>query len=117
MAKFDVPAEKYHRIGEVAKILGVKTSVLRFWESQFPELHPKKTRTGQRLYSDSDIRLLKYIQRELKETGMTIEGLRKKMRTVDEGELDGSRDRMRRDLLEIRRQLEELLAMIRREQP
>ena len=78
MAKFDIPEEKYYRIGEVARLLNVRTSLLRFWETQFPELNPKKTRTGQRLYSSGEVELCRRIQHELKDTGMTIKGLRKK---------------------------------------
>ncbi|NOZ12915.1 MAG: MerR family transcriptional regulator [Acidobacteria bacterium] len=79
MAKFNVPDQKYLRIGDVSRLLGVKPSVIRFWETQFPRLKPRKTRRGQRIFSPKDVELLKMIRRELKETGMTIEGLKKKM--------------------------------------
>ena len=79
MAKFDVPDQKYLRIGDVSRLLGVKPSVVRFWETQFNQLKPKKTRRGQRIFSHEDVALLQEIQRELKETGMTIEGLKRKM--------------------------------------
>ncbi len=79
MAKFDVPDQKYLRIGDVSRLLGVKPSVVRFWETQFNQLKPKKTRRGQRIFNHEDVALLQEIQRELKETGMTIEGLKRKM--------------------------------------
>ncbi len=79
MAKFDVPNQKFLRIGEVSRLLNLNPSVIRFWETQFPKLKLKKTRRGQRIFSPEDVELLREIQRELKETGMTIEGLKKKM--------------------------------------
>lgn len=49
---------RVYRIGEAAKILNVKTSVLRFWESEFPQIRPKRTETGQRYYSEKDMHIL-----------------------------------------------------------
>lgn len=82
MAKFLYSTTKYYKIGEVAEMLEVNSSLLRFWESQIDMLNPKKTSSGQRLYSEEDLILLKTIQKELKETGMTIEGLNKKFKNV-----------------------------------
>jgi len=120
MAKFDIPEQKYYRIGEVADLLHVRTSLLRFWESQFPELAPKKTRTGQRLYTDADIELCRRIQHELKDTGMTIKGLRKKMRTKPaESDPDpapvGSEHGYREELIRVRNELQSLLDELKRE--
>jgi DNA-binding transcriptional MerR regulator len=64
----------YYRIGEVAEILKVNTSVLRFWETQFAALAPRKTRTGQRLYSGSELELLKEIRNLLYVEKLTIAG-------------------------------------------
>ncbi len=121
MAKFDVPDDKFFRIGDVAKLLNVRTSLLRFWESQFPELAPKKTRTGQRLYTRADIDLCRRIQHELKDTGMTIKGLRKKMKQnhqpgapLTEGK--ATDDRYRSELVRIRDELQSLLDELKRNQ-
>src|SRR5512133_3317890 len=64
----------YYRIGEIAEILKVNTSVLRFWETQFAVLAPRKTRTGQRLYSSSELELLQEIKKLLYVEKLTIAG-------------------------------------------
>jgi len=69
--------EKVYRIGEVAAALNLKTSVLRFWESEFPELVPKRSAKGHRSYSEQDVMLLKRIKQLLHEQGMTIEGAKR----------------------------------------
>lgn len=116
MARFDIPQERYYRIGEVADMLGVKTSKLRFWESEFPELKPKKTRSGQRLYTGKDVELVRRIQHELKTTGMTIKGLRKKMRGVA-AESGGEPDsRFQNDLIRIRDELKEILKLLKKDE-
>ncbi len=65
------------RIGEVAKLLGLQTSVLRYWESEFPTLAPQRTEKGQRLYSPENVALLRKVRTLLHEKGMTIEGARR----------------------------------------
>lgn len=69
----------YYKIGEVAAMLDVNTSVLRFWETQFNELAPVKTRTGQRLYSAIELELLKEIHRLLYVQKLTIKGAKTKL--------------------------------------
>ncbi len=73
----DHSEEKNYRIGEVAEMLNLKTHVLRFWETEFPQLAPLRTGKGQRLYTDDHIGLLRRIQQLLHEQGMTIEGARR----------------------------------------
>lgn len=68
---------RVYRIGEAARALNLQTSVLRFWEGEFPGLHPIRTPKGQRLYSESDMELLRNIRSLLHEQGMTIEGARR----------------------------------------
>ena len=113
MAKFDVPNQKFLRIGEVSRLLGVRPSVIRFWETQFPDLKPRKTRCGQRVFSPDDVKLLKNIHRELKETGMTIEGLKKKMlreKTAEKKAVSGIK---RKELLRIRNELQAILDLLK----
>ena len=69
----------YYKIGEVADILNINTSVLRFWETQFDALSPSKTRTGQRLYSLSDFDQIKEIYRLLYVQKLTIAGARARL--------------------------------------
>ena len=73
----EIPNKLYFRIGEVAKLAGIKPYVLRFWESEFPGLDPKKSGTGHRLYRRKDVELVLEIKRLLYEKRFTIEGARK----------------------------------------
>ena len=74
-----LPDKQYYRIGEVAAFLSVNTSVLRFWESEFPQLHPGKSRSGQRLYTKNDLALALEIRRLLYQEKMTIPGARRQL--------------------------------------
>ncbi|MDR2892584.1 MAG: MerR family transcriptional regulator [Deltaproteobacteria bacterium] len=79
--------EKTYKIGEAAQLLNLKSYVLRFWETEFPQLNPLRTESGQRLYSEQDLVLLGRIRHLLHERGLTIEGARKilaDMRHMDE---------------------------------
>ena len=73
----DNAPEKTYRIGEAAELLNLKTHVLRFWETEFPQLDPLRTGKGQRLYTERHLALLRRIQQLLHEQGMTIEGARR----------------------------------------
>jgi len=73
----EIPDKLYFRIGEVAKLAGIKPYVLRFWETEFPGLGPKKSGTGHRLYRRKDVELVLEIKRLLYEQRFTIEGARK----------------------------------------
>jgi DNA-binding transcriptional MerR regulator len=72
----NIPDKLYFRIGEVAKLCGVEAYVLRFWETEFPQLKPNKSGTGQRLYRKRDVELALRIKRLLHEEGYTIAGAR-----------------------------------------
>jgi len=69
--------ERGLKIGEAARVLGVETYVLRFWETQFPFLKPKHTRTKHRFYQERDIAVLRVIKRLLHDEGFTIAGANK----------------------------------------
>jgi len=73
------PDKLYYKIGEVAQMAGVKTSVLRFWESEFIFLKPEKSTTGQRLYSRSEVELIMQVRRLLYDEKFTIEGVKKRI--------------------------------------
>ncbi len=73
----EIPDKLYFRIGEVARLGGIKPYVLRFWETEFPALDPKKSGTGHRLYRRKDVQLVLEIKRLLYEKRYTIEGARK----------------------------------------
>src|SRR6185369_17510913 len=73
----EIPDKLYFRIGEVARLAGIKPYVLRFWESEFSSLGPKKSGTGHRLYRRKDVELVLEIKTLLYEKRFTIEGARK----------------------------------------
>src|SRR5580698_9361813 len=70
----DIPDRLYFKIGDVARICGVETYVLRFWETQFPQLKPNKGGTGQRLYKRREVELALEIKRLVHREGYTIAG-------------------------------------------
>lgn len=77
----ELPNKSLFRIGEVAKLLGVETHVVRFWQQQFPHVKPSRSGSGRFLYSRSQVEQLERIRRLLHEERMTIEGARKAIRT------------------------------------
>jgi DNA-binding transcriptional MerR regulator len=72
-----IPEKLYFRIGEASRLVGVPPYVLRYWESEFPSLAPKKSGTGHRFYRRKDVELLLQIKQLLYEKRYTIEGARK----------------------------------------
>lgn len=71
-----IPDRLYFKIGDVARLCGVEAYVLRFWESQFPQLKPTKSGTGQRLYRRRDVELALEIKRLVHAQGYTLAGAR-----------------------------------------
>jgi DNA-binding transcriptional MerR regulator len=72
-----IPDKLFFRIGEVSQLVGVEAYVLRYWESEFPGLSPKKSNTGQRMFRRKDVELLLNIKHLLYDKKFTIEGARK----------------------------------------
>ena len=81
IAAQEIPDKLYFRIGEVARLAGIKPYVLRFWETEFPSLGPKKSGTGHRLYRRKEVEMALEIKRLLYEKRFTIEGARKFLET------------------------------------
>jgi DNA-binding transcriptional MerR regulator len=77
----EIPDKLYFKIGEVSDLLGVEPYVLRYWETEFPVLSPKKSGTGHRLYRRKDVELLLRIKHLLYEKRFTIEGARQSLQT------------------------------------
>ncbi|HXH19526.1 MAG TPA: MerR family transcriptional regulator [Chitinophagales bacterium] len=97
----------YYSIGEVAKMFNVSTSLLRFWESEFDILKPKKNRKGNRLFTPEDIKNLKVIYHLVKERGFTLEGAKKKLKanqadTINKVEIIDSLKKLRGFLMEMK---------------
>ena len=74
-----IPDKSLFRIGEVSRLTATKTFVLRYWETEFPSLAPKKSGTGHRLYRRKDVELLLKIKHLLYEKRYTIEGARQSL--------------------------------------
>ena len=74
-----IPDRLYFKIGDVARICDVETYVLRFWETQFPQLKPNKSGTGQRLYRRRDVEMALEIKRLVHKEGYTLVGARQAM--------------------------------------
>ncbi len=77
-----LPDRRYFRIGEVAELVGVKAHVLRYWESEFPELRPKKSPQGQRLYRRRDVEIAAAVCRLLHGERYTIAGARERLKEL-----------------------------------
>jgi len=75
-----IPPKLYFSISEVSEMTGVKAHVLRYWESEFPDLRPKKNRAGNRSYREKDIRMVMTIRDLLYQQGYTIQGARNQLR-------------------------------------
>ncbi len=90
----ELAQKKYLKIGEAADLLRVKPHVLRYWESEFPQIKPVKSRTGQRLYRRQDVDTLKLIQELLYVKRFTIVGAKKALRlgTADGLKLEAQED-------------------------
>ena len=71
--------KRYYTIGEVAEMLGVKPSVIRFWEQEFEQLKTQKTTGGRRVYTSKDVALLRKIHYLLKDLKYTVKGAREKL--------------------------------------
>ncbi|MGA2193241.1 MAG: MerR family transcriptional regulator [Nitrospirota bacterium] len=69
----------FYKIGEVSRLAGVEPYILRYWETEFPTLAPRKNRGGQRVYQQGDLDTVLAIKRMLHEEGYTIAGARKKL--------------------------------------
>jgi len=81
----EIPSNKrFFRIGEASRIVGVPAHVLRYWESEFPQLRPRRADSKQRTYQKKDLELLLMIKRLLYEEKLTIEGAKKRLRQKDE---------------------------------
>jgi DNA-binding transcriptional MerR regulator len=81
-----IPEKSYFKIGEVSRIVGVEPYNIRYWESQFRDVKPTKTKSNQRLYRRKDIEVLLAIKALLYQDGFTIAGAKKKLKSVLDGE-------------------------------
>jgi DNA-binding transcriptional MerR regulator len=116
----EIPDKLYFRIGEVSRLVGVEPYVLRYWETEFPALAPKKSASGQRMYRRKDVELLLEIKRLLREKRYTLEGARrylgsaaKAARRSSPGARQGSLFPASGAIEEIRRDLAAILELLK----
>ena len=76
----EIPDKLYFKIGEVSQISGLPSHVLRFWESEFKKIKPRRTASGQRSYTQKDVALILEIKHLLHDKKFTIEGARKHLK-------------------------------------
>lgn len=82
------PGKRYYSIGEVAKAFGVNASLIRFWDSEFDILKPKKNAKGNRMFTPEDIKNLQLIYHLVKERGFTLEGAKTHLKEGQKKTLD-----------------------------
>lgn len=73
------PSRLFYRIGEVSRLAGLEQYVLRYWETEFPQIKPDKGKSGQRLYAKKDLDAILQVKKLLYTEGYTIAGARKKL--------------------------------------
>ena len=111
-----VPDKLYFRIGEVSELCRLPAYVLRFWETEFPQLKPVKSSTGQRMYRRKDVDAVLRIKKLLYEEGFTIAGARQQLRAESKTEKNQAPlpfpVQSSADLKRIRHGLQEILGML-----
>src|SRR5438874_5485643 len=111
-----VPEKLYFRIGEVSRLCRLPAYVLRFWETEFPQLKPIKSSTGQRMYRRKDVDAVLRIKKLLYEEGFTIAGARQQLRSESKAEKNQVPlpfpVQSSADLKRIRHGLQEILGML-----
>ena len=113
----EIPDKIFFRIGEVSTMLGLEPYVLRYWETEFPSLSPKKSGTGHRLYRRKDVELLLQIKHLLYEKRFTIDGARQHLQAEGKSaqkDIKQEQQALFADPLpEIRRELSDILKMMK----
>src|SRR5436853_1621470 len=106
--------KKLYKIGEVCRIADVQPYVLRYWETEFPALAPNKSGGGQRLYTQREIDIILRIKQLLYSEGFTIAGAKKKLEAEDAPAPTAAAPKeLARALLEVKKELREILDMLR----
>jgi DNA-binding transcriptional MerR regulator len=96
------PSKLFFRIGEVSRLAGLEPYVLRYWETEFPQIKPDKGKSGQRLYKKKDLDVILQVKQLLYKDGYTIAGARKKLNGRGEQEqLDSAIESAKKELREI----------------
>jgi DNA-binding transcriptional MerR regulator len=111
------PRKIYYSITEVAEMAQVKAHVLRYWETEFSALRPRKNRAGNRTYREKDVKLVLLIRKLLYEDGFTIKGARRKLQDrkgtgLEQIEIPFTQGERRAQISSLRKELESLLTYL-----
>jgi DNA-binding transcriptional MerR regulator len=109
MAASEIPDKLFFKISEVCEIVGVEPYVLRFWETEFPNFAPEKSKAGHRVYKRKDVENVLRIKELLYDRGFTIAGARKQLSRTR-----GSREDRDKILNLVRNELRDILTLLRR---
>jgi DNA-binding transcriptional MerR regulator len=110
MPTTEIPDKLFFRIGEVCEIVGIEPYVLRFWETEFPNLVPEKSKAGHRVYKKKDVEKVLRIKELLYERGYTIAGARRQL-SKNRGGPGSEQDQL---LNHVRKELRDILTLLRR---
>lgn len=117
----DIPDKLYFKIGEVSKIAGVEPHVLRYWETEFDGIKPKRARSNQRMYKREDVQLILTIKTLLHDQGYTIQGARHYLATHDGSDTEqslaaskASNDKIRSWLADLKSELNQLQSILKK---
>lgn len=99
----------YYTIGEVSSLAGVKPHVLRYWETQFPDLNPTKNKAGKRLYTEKDLEVVLRLKALIRDKKFSTAGARKEIKGVSEDANEAIPMHVQRELKEIRFFLQSML--------
>jgi DNA-binding transcriptional MerR regulator len=116
----------YYSISEVSRITGLEQYVLRYWETEFPELKPAKNRAGNRIYTNKDIKLIMHIKQLLRDEKYTIEGAKQVMKEFTPEPDSGEQlellnvpqrkkiqdEEIKKEMIEVKEFLEEILVKL-----
>jgi DNA-binding transcriptional MerR regulator len=116
-AEIIIPDKLYFRIGEVATLCRLPAYVLRFWETEFPQLKPVKSSTGQRMYRKRDVESVVKIKKLLYEDGFTIAGARVQLREETKSDRNAERASVSREsfhlnVAHLRHELQQILHIL-----
>ena len=114
LRNYKIPEKLFYKIGEVGRLTGIEPYVLRYWESEFPFLKPRKSRSGQRLYVKKDLELILEIKRLLYEERYTIEGVKKRfsepsLQLVKSEEDEDSKVKLKETISRVKTRLREII--------
>ena len=104
----EIPDKLFFKIGEVARLTSLRPSILRYWETEFSELQPQKSRTGQRLYSRKEVDIVLDIKRLLYSEKLTIKGARRALARRGGSRNDNPEPPDRADSADLRQIIEEV---------